>query len=112
MSKYNDSLLNKLSSEIENVSVNYSKKFGINRDSDWFILKLQEELGELIQAYLMLSGQARKKGKTEDELVSDFHKEVADVFSHVLLLARHHSIDLEKEVSKKWLSWNNKKSER
>jgi NTP pyrophosphatase (non-canonical NTP hydrolase) len=64
--------------------------------------KLQEELGELTQSYLMMIGQARKKEKSEDEIAKEFRKEVADVFSHVLLLAAHHKIDLEKEVEEKW----------
>lgn len=97
--------LKKLTEEVEKVSLIYTNKFDIKRDSDWFILKVQEELGELIQSYLMMIGQARKKGKTEKELVNDFHKEIADVFSHVLLLAKHHKIDLEKEVENKWLTY-------
>ncbi len=95
-----------ITNEVEKISVLYTNKFGIKRDSDWFILKLQEELGELIQSYLMMIGQARKKDKSDKELAQDFRKEVADVFSHVLLLAKHHKIDLEKEVEEKWLVWN------
>ncbi len=95
-----------LTGEVERISLLYTNKFGIKRDSDWFILKLQEELGELIQCYLMMIGQARKKDKTEEELMQDFRKEVADVLAHVLLLAKHHKIDLEKEVEDKWLIWN------
>ena len=98
--------IKKLTDEVEKISLLYTNKYEIKRDSDWFILKLQEELGELIQIYLMMIGQARKKDKTEEELIQDFHKEVADVFSHVLLLAKHHKIDLEKEVGDKWLIWN------
>lgn len=95
-----------LTDKVEKVSLLYAGKFGIKRDDDWFILKLQEELGELIQSYLMMVGQARKKEKSEKEIVNDFNKEVADVFSHVLLLAKHHKIDLEKEVEEKWLVWS------
>ena len=95
-----------ITNEVEKISVLYTDKFGIKRDSDWFILKLQEELGELIQSYLMMIGQARKKEKSEEELDQDFRKEVADVFSHILLLAKHHNIDLEKEVEEKWFIWN------
>ncbi len=95
-----------LTDEVEKVSILYTNKFDIKRDSDWFILKLQEELGELTQSYLMMIGQARKKDKSDEEIVEDFHKEIADVFSHLLLLAKHHKIDLEKEVEEKWLVWN------
>ena len=98
--------IKKLTDEVEKISLLYTNKYEIKRDSDWFILKLQEELGELIQCYLMMIGQARKKEKSEEELMQDFRKEVADVLAHVLLLAKHHKIDLEKEVEDKWLIWN------
>lgn len=95
-----------LSEEVEKVSLIYTDKFGIKRDNNWLVLKLQEELGELTQSYLMLEGQARKKGKSENELKADFAKEVADVFCHVLLLAKCNDIDLDKEIKGKWLVWN------
>lgn len=91
--------------EVEEVSQIYSKRFKIKRDSDWFILKLQEELGELIQSYLMMIRQGRSKGKTAKQIKEGFNNEVADVFSHVLLLAKFYDVDLEKEVKKKWLKW-------
>ncbi len=94
-----------LTKEVENISKMYSKRFNIDRDGDWFILKLQEELGELIQSYLMMIRQGRNKGKSEKEIKDNFRKEVADVFSHVLLLAKFYKIDLEKEVEEKWLKW-------
>ncbi len=98
--------INDITAEVEKTSLLYTKKFGIDRTPDWFILKLQEELGELIQSYLMMNGQARRKDKSEEELASDFRQEVADVFAHVLLLAKHNNVDLEKEVKAKWLVWN------
>jgi len=94
-----------LTKEVEDISKMYSKRFNIDRDGDWFILKLQEELGELIQSYLMMIRQGRNKGKSEKEIKNNFRKEVADVFSHVLLLAKFYKIDLEKEVEEKWLKW-------
>ncbi len=94
-----------LSEEVEKISLIYSKKFDIDRDGNWFILKLQEELGELIQSYLMMIKQGRHKGKSPEEIKDNFQKEVADVFSHVLLLAKFYKIDLEKEVEEKWLKW-------
>lgn len=96
--------LEHLSNEVEKVSQVYAEKFDIERDANWFILKLQEEVGELTQSYLMLTGKARTKGKSAEEIQIEFHKEVADVFCHTLLLAQFYSIDLEREVEKKWLS--------
>jgi len=94
-----------LTREVEDVSKIYSKRFDIDRDGNWFVLKLQEEMGELIQSYLMMIKQGRHKGKSPDEIKDNFRKEVADVFSHVLLLAKFYKIDLEKEVGEKWLTW-------
>lgn len=95
-----------LTEEVDKVSQLYIKRFKINRDNNWLIMKLQEELGELVQSYLMLEGQGRSKGKTKEELQADFAKEIADVFCHVLLLAKFNNIDLDKEVKEKWLVWN------
>jgi NTP pyrophosphatase (non-canonical NTP hydrolase) len=89
---------------VEQVSQLYAEKFNIERDANWFILKLQEEVGELIQSYLMLIGQARTKGKTPEEIQVEFRKEIADVFCHVLLLANFYGVDLEKEMDAKWLA--------
>jgi NTP pyrophosphatase (non-canonical NTP hydrolase) len=97
--------LEHVSAEVEQVSQIYAEKFGIERDATWFLLKLQEEVGELTQSYLMLTGNARAKGKSPEEIQAEFHKEVADVFCHTLLLARFYGIDLEKEVEEKWLAW-------
>ncbi len=96
-----------LSEEVEQVSQIYAEKFNIERDATWLILKLQEEVGELIQSYLMLVGKARTKGKSSEEIRSEFNKEVADVFCQTLLLAKFYNIDVEKEIEEKWLSWNN-----
>lgn len=95
-----------LSDAVEQVSQRYAEKFAIERDATWFILKLQEEVGELIQSYLMLTGKARIKGKSAEEIRAEFHKEVADVFCQTLLLARFYDVDLEKEIEEKWLLWN------
>jgi NTP pyrophosphatase (non-canonical NTP hydrolase) len=100
--------LQELTDAVAKVSDIYSQKFGIDRDADWYILKLQEELGELVQSYLMLTGRARKKDQSEQALVDNFAKEAADVLCHVLLLAKVNNVDLEKVVDEKWLVWNKK----
>ncbi|GAA3977881.1 pyrophosphatase [Thermobifida alba] len=96
--------LERLSALVEEVSKRYAARHGITRDADWFVLKLHEELGELTQCHLMATGQARTKGRSPAEIDDAFRAELADVFSHVLLLARHHGVDLEAEVARKWLS--------
>jgi NTP pyrophosphatase (non-canonical NTP hydrolase) len=98
--------ISKVIRAITKVSNNYARKFGIRRDNNWYILKLQEELGELIQSYLMMTGKARQKDKSKAQIEAEFKKEVADVFCQVLLLAKRFNVDLEQEVKTKWLIYN------
>ena len=97
--------IKQLAEEVEHISRGYASRFDIERDDTWFVLKLQEEVGELTQAPLMRTGQARTKGLTADEIDAAFRCEVADVLAHTLLLARYHGIDLEAEIKRKWLVW-------
>lgn len=92
--------------KVEAVSQTYSKQYKIKRNPSWFLLKLQEEMGELTQSYLMMTGRARSKDKSKREIRNEFEKEIADVFCHVLLLANSNTVDIEKAVDEKWLKWN------
>jgi NTP pyrophosphatase (non-canonical NTP hydrolase) len=98
--------LEQLTDEVETVSRRYAERNGFDRSSTWLLLKLQEEVGELTQAFMRTTGQGRAKGRTAEELQTSFRSELADVLGHVLLLARHHGIDLQAEVESKWLSRN------
>lgn len=89
----------------DNISKAYSKHHGIQRDQDWFVFKLQEELGEFTQAYLQYSKRSRSKGKTEVDIKESIEGEPADVFGHVLLLAKNLGIDHEEAMKKKWFVW-------
>lgn len=95
-----------LTEKVERISQTYAGKYQIRRDQPWFVLKLQEEMGELIQSYLMMSGQARKKDKHAEELRREFEHEAADVLCHILLLIKHFHIDIDKVVEDKWLQWD------
>ncbi|GGT46962.1 pyrophosphatase [Nonomuraea spiralis] len=97
--------LRRLGHDVQRVSDRYAGRLGIVRDDAWYLLKLQEEVGELTQAYLMRAGQARTRGLTPEEIEAGFRAELADVLCHVLLMARHHGVDLEAEVTRKWLTW-------
>ncbi len=94
-----------LAEQIETVADRYAREFHITRDDDWYVFKLQEELGELTQKFLMLSGRARQKGFTQDEIRIQFEDEVADTFSLLMLLARHFGIDIESAVDRKWFKY-------
>ncbi|GAA1582943.1 MazG nucleotide pyrophosphohydrolase domain-containing protein [Kribbella sancticallisti] len=96
--------ITELAERVEKLSARYGEYLGIERDGDWFLLKLQEEVGELTQAYLQVTGRARSKGKTAEEIRDAFQLEFADVFCQLLLLARHFEVDLQREIERKWLS--------
>jgi NTP pyrophosphatase (non-canonical NTP hydrolase) len=93
-----------LSDRVEKLSQRYAEDLGIVRDGDWLLLKLQEEVGELTQSYLQITGRARDKGRTAAEIRQDFQHEFADVFCQLLLLARHFEVDIQQEIQRKWLS--------
>src|SRR5215213_5090891 len=98
--------LKQLTEEVETVSRMYAERNGFDRDATWLLLKLQEEVGELTQAFLRKTGQGRAKGLSPEQLQGSFRAELADVLGHVLLLAGHEGIDLQAEVEAKWLSRN------
>jgi NTP pyrophosphatase (non-canonical NTP hydrolase) len=95
--------LRQLTHDVEIISQRYAEHVNFTRDDAWFLLKLQEEVGELTQAYLMRNGQARTKGQTQAEIEANFRAEFADVLCQLLLMANHHGIDVATEVDQKWL---------
>ncbi len=95
--------LRQLTEDVETISRRYAEVFAFDRDDAWFLLKLQEEVGELTQAFLMRNGQARSKGLTPEELDANFRAEIADVLCQLLLMANHHGVDVAAEVERKWL---------
>lgn len=109
---YNPSMnISKVAIAISKISDKYAEKFRIKRDGNWYVLKLQEEVGELTQSFLMMTGRGRQKDKSIEQITEEFHKEMADVFCHVILLAKHYHVDLEKEVTNKWLIWDESKTD-
>jgi NTP pyrophosphatase (non-canonical NTP hydrolase) len=96
--------IRELSERVEKLSAKYGDYPGIERDGDWFLLKFQEEVGELTQAYLQVTGRARTKGLSAEEIRDGFQLEFADVFCQLLLLARHFDVDVPREIERKWLS--------
>ena len=95
--------LEELSRRVEAVSIAYAAAHSFERTETWHLLKLQEEVGELTQAYLKRTGQARANGRSEAELEASFREELADVLAHTLLLARACGVDLDAELDAKWL---------
>jgi NTP pyrophosphatase (non-canonical NTP hydrolase) len=92
-----------LQTRCETISEAYAACNGFTRDDAWFMLKLQEEIGEVTQAFVKASGRGRTHGKSQSELKQDLTDEVADLFGHLLLFCQHSDIDLAKAMEEKWL---------
>lgn len=94
--------LKEITEQLIKISDGYVKKFNIRRDDDWFVLKIQEELGELSAAYLKLTQRARIGQATKPDLEKNLRDEVADVIAMTLLFAKHRNIDVEEAIKEKW----------
>jgi NTP pyrophosphatase (non-canonical NTP hydrolase) len=97
-----------LTGDFERVSQIYARTCGIDRDADWFVLKLQEELGELVQAHLRMTGRGRDKGESGEAIRAQFEDETADLLGQLLLLVHHHGIDIEAACERKWFRYLDK----
>jgi NTP pyrophosphatase (non-canonical NTP hydrolase) len=91
-----------LADELEIISRVYERRFDVERTDDWLVLKLSEEMGELVQAYLARSGRSRDRAGDADQA---FRAELADVLAQLLLVARRFGVDLDAELERKWLRW-------
>ncbi|WP_237153514.1 MazG nucleotide pyrophosphohydrolase domain-containing protein [Oryzibacter oryziterrae] len=94
--------LNAMAERLEAISSRYAGAFGIDRSGDWFMLKVQEEMGELVQVHLAQTGRSRRPNEGLDERLAD---EMADVLCQLLVFARAAGVDLDAAVARKWFKW-------
>ncbi|KKC35580.1 hypothetical protein WH87_16150 [Devosia epidermidihirudinis] len=97
--------LSELADKLALVSDIYAERFEIERSADWYLLKLQEELGELTAEHLKGTGRGRLKGADAAEIRVALEDEAADVLAMLLLFARHNKIDLDAALARKWLRY-------
>lgn len=95
-------MLSELKRKFEEASAIYAARHAIRRDPDWYILKLQEEVGELTQAWNNATGRGRNREVPPDALQQSLADETADILGHVLLFAHHNDIDLAAAIERKW----------
>ncbi len=97
--------LNEITTRLSKVSDIYAEKFNIRRDDDWFVLKIQEELGELSAAHLKLTQRARIGENSQADLNKNLQDEIADVIAMTLLFARQRGVDVQKAIEEKWFKY-------
>lgn len=100
-----DPRLSELSERVAAVSDIYAARCDIRRDDDWYLLKLQEELGELTAEALRASGRARRRDESPEEQRMALEAEAADLFAQLLLFCRHHDIDISAALERKWFRY-------
>lgn len=94
-----------LAASFEAASQRYATLYGIERDDDWFVLKMQEELGELTQAWIKHTARGRRSASNAlvpEDSARSLADETADLLGHVLLFAHRHALDLNAAIARKW----------
>lgn len=95
--------LDELADKIVRVSDIYAAHYDIDRAGDWPLLKLQEEIGELTQAYLTTTGRTRRPADAAAR--EQLALEMADALGMLLIMAKAEGIDLDAAMQRKWLHW-------
>ena len=80
----------------------YAEKFQIRRYDEFYLLKMQEELGELSRAFLELRGSEKQRKTSPDELKKKFAADIAVLVGNALILAHHFDVDLEATIKEKF----------
>lgn len=95
-------MLKELQARFDAASLSYCDLHGLERDQDWVMLKLQEEIGELTQVWNTKTGRGRDKGLSQSDVYQALSDEVADALGMLLVFAHQHGLDLESAIARKW----------
>lgn len=86
-------------------AIRYGKKYNVQIDEDFALLKLYEEVGEFSQAILIHRKKSRPEKHVEEAVSKkELAKELADVVGMAMVNAHLLGIDLEEALDKKWIS--------
>ena len=87
--------------------INYSKKYNVEIDKNFALIKLYEEVGEFSQAFLVHEKKSRpEKYITEDVSKNELAEELADIVGMAMVNAHLLDIDIEEAINKKWINKN------
>jgi len=94
--------LEEAASHCESAWSSYAAKHGISREPDaFYLLKMQEELGELTRHFLEMNGN-EYKSVADDKLKRKFADDCASLVGNALVLARHFNVDLPSTIVEKF----------
>lgn len=103
--------IKQLQNKASKVFLDNLKRDNIEVSDDYLALKLTEELGEFVQAYLVHKKRCRpEKYLSSDKSKRELSKELSDVLGLILVIANKLDIDVEEALVKKWITreWINK----
>jgi NTP pyrophosphatase (non-canonical NTP hydrolase) len=92
--------LNDLSQLAQQVGDLYAQRFNTPSDARFALMKLAEENGELMGAWMQRQGESRGTASQQD-----LEDEVADVLGFLLLFAQREGIDPAQALRRKWGSY-------
>jgi NTP pyrophosphatase (non-canonical NTP hydrolase) len=95
-------VLTELQKRFDKASLSYCDLHGLERDRDWVMLKLLEEVGELTQVWNTMTGRGRDKGLSDADLKLALASEVADALGMLFVFAHQHDLDLPDAILRKW----------
>ncbi len=97
--------LKEIQKQVSETFLQYLENDKIALDDDYLMLKIGEEVGELMQSYLIYKKRCRQeKYLSEEDAKKNFAKELADVIGLVFSIATVMDVDLDEAINKKWIS--------
>ncbi len=101
-----------LQEKVTKIFLDNLKRDKIKISDDYLMIKLGEEVGELMQSYIIHKKKCRpEKYLTAKESKKGIAKELTDVVCLSLIIAKNLGINLEEAIKKKWITkeWVKKK---
>ena len=94
-----------LQEKITKIFLDNLKKDKIECTDDYLMLKINEELGEFVQSYIIHKKDCRpEKYLSPEESKKEMAKELSDVIGLAFAISTFLKIDLEEALVKKWIT--------
>jgi NTP pyrophosphatase (non-canonical NTP hydrolase) len=101
----NSTEFNQLQTEISKIFLSNAKRDNLKVDEDYLVMKINEELGEFVQSYLVHKKRCRPaKYLDSKESHREMAKELSDVVGLAFVISKMLKIDLEEALVKKWIT--------
>lgn len=97
--------IKKLQKQVAKKFLSNAKRDKIDVSEDYLMLKLNEELGEFVQSYIIHKKRCRPaKFMPVNQSKREMAKELSDVLGLVFVISTKFKIDIEEALIKKWIT--------